>query len=1022
MVAFDAGDSLEGLAGNDYLLGGQGNDTLDGGIGVDCMVGGYGDDIFYVDNANDVVSEKFSDGGNDTVYASVSYSLDQNGTVNPSNFNGMTPLGNSVLPALEPAGGATGNYIENLVLTGVKAINGTGNDLDNVITGNKAANVLDGKAGIDTLVGGAGADTYIVDRIEDVIQEDLNNGLDLVKASSSYVLSDNLENLTLLGNDATNGTGNALNNLIVGNVAHNILDGQAGKDTLKGGKGDDTYIVDDSGDKAIELLNEGTDTVQASVNFTLGAQIENLVLTGSDHINGTGNTLNNQLTGNDGNNILSGGAGLDTMDGGLGDDIYCVDNVGDQVIENANQGTDTVKSMIDYVLGENVENLTLLGSAIQVTGNALDNILTGNTKNNILAGGLGNDTYIVQNVKDQIIETEINSDPLLEVDTVISSVSYTLGDNLETLVLSGKAHINATGNALNNVLIGNSGNNILNGGTGNDQMTGGAGNDTYIVDSAQDVITTELETGGKDTVKASISYALGQNLENLTLTGEADLDGVGNKLNNLIIGTKGANVLDGQGGRDTLQGGDGDDIYCVDDSKDVVIEKANQGHDIVQSSASYTLSANVEDLTLLGTENLSGTGNSLNNYITGNAGNCSLSGGAGNDTIWGQSGNDSLYGGAGMDLLYGGDGDDFLDGGNDTTIDVLFGGIGNDTYVNLSDLDMVGDSGGYDIINLKNYNYYSDSVAAIALDRYDSQGNISGDGNVDSLLLFFGNKMILIRNYFNNTSSTVEGSSAGYGLIEELQFKDGAITFTDIRDYLSGSEIIHDDGYSSSLPFPLPPAAAYASIAAKEDITEALPESGIIGTSDADSLYGSNGADSIYGLNANDSLYGFNGNDSLYGGGGADTMQGGVGNDWLTGGQGDDLLQDSSGDDTYVFELGDGLDRIEDHGGSINDRVLFGNSVEKNNVVFFMDVNGNLQIGYTNSSDVITVAGQTNADSAIDRFQLSDGSYLTQANVTQLVQDMTTWATNQGVTISSLDDVKNSPDLINIVNTSWHAA
>ena len=131
-------------------------------------------------------------------------------------------------------------------------------------------------------------------------------------ASKTTTLSSTISRLILTGTGNINGTGNGLNNYITGNAGNNTLDGGAGYDILAGGKGNDTYIVDSIYDSIIENANEGTDLVKSSVNWTLGANLENLTLTGTDNLSGIGNELDNVITGNSGNNILDGGAGTVT--------------------------------------------------------------------------------------------------------------------------------------------------------------------------------------------------------------------------------------------------------------------------------------------------------------------------------------------------------------------------------------------------------------------------------------------------------------------------------------------------------------------------------------------------------------------------------------------------------------------------------------------------------------------------------------------------------------------------------------
>jgi Ca2+-binding RTX toxin-like protein len=261
-------------------------------------------------------------------------------------------------------------------------------------------------------------------------------------------------------------------------------------------------------------------------------------------------------------------------------------------------------------------------------------------------GGMGDDTYVVDNIGDTVTES-LNEG----IDTVQTSIIWSLGANLEKLTLTGTSAINGTGNELANTLTGNSGNNILDGGLGADSMAGGAGNDTYYVDNAADVVT-EAASAGTDSVISSISWTLASNLENLTLAGTADINATGNTAANTLTGNAGANTLNGGTGADTMAGGAGNDTYVVDNTADVVTEALDAGTDLVQTSVNFTLSANVENLTLTGTSAINGTGNTLDNTLTGNSAANVLTGGAGNDTLNGGAGADSLVGGVGNDTYW----------------------------------------------------------------------------------------------------------------------------------------------------------------------------------------------------------------------------------------------------------------------------------------------------------------------------------------------------------------------------------
>jgi Ca2+-binding RTX toxin-like protein len=370
-------DFLHGRAGNDVLNGGAGNDLLDGGTGADVMTGGTGDDTYRVDNAGDKVIEKAGE-GYDTVEASIDFDM-------------------------------AGLNVEALRLTGTADLKAYGSAGADTIIGNAGNNVIDGRAGADTMAGGLGDDTYYVDNAGDKVIEAQYEGNDTVYASVSYNLAGTfVESLHLTGAADLNATGNSQDNALYGNAGNNVLDGKAGADLMVGGLGDDTYYVDHLGDRVVENVGEGNDTVYASINFDLaGTNVETLRLTGKADLSGFGSDGADSLFGNAGNNVLDGRGGADVMTGGAGDDVYFVDNIGDKVIElqGKAQGNDTVYASVSYNLaGTFVETLALTGSAnINATGNSQANTLIGNSGNNVLngmggddvlTGGGGNDTFV----------------------------------------------------------------------------------------------------------------------------------------------------------------------------------------------------------------------------------------------------------------------------------------------------------------------------------------------------------------------------------------------------------------------------------------------------------------------------------------------------------------------------------------------------------------------------------------------------------------------------------------------------
>jgi serralysin len=388
-----------------------------------------------------------------------------------------------------------------------------------------------------------------------------------------------------------------------------------------------------------------------------------------------GNDVANRLEGRGGRDVFLGGRGADTMIGGQGDDIYYVEDAGfflptprggtvwfpgDSVIENAGEGIDIVYASVnEYTLTANVETLVgRIDGDFRGTGNALANNLFGSLGNDVLdgragadsmQGDRGNDTYIVDNAGDAVVEG-VNAGTDLVKTTL---ASYTLGANVEKLTYTGIANFSGVGNALANALAGGSAHDTLDGGAGVDTLSGGLGNDTYIVDNVGDSVV-EGVNAGTDLVRTTLAhYTLGANVENLTFSGGGNHTGIGNALANTMYGNSGNDVLNGRDGADMMAGGAGNDTYHVNTSGDLVIEKAGAGTDTVIAATSHTLAANVENLTLSATTSFGVmrlTGNALDNVIVGSRTNDRLDGGQGIDVLTGDapSGTSPFDPGAGL--------------------------------------------------------------------------------------------------------------------------------------------------------------------------------------------------------------------------------------------------------------------------------------------------------------------------------------------------------------------------------------
>lgn len=335
-----------GQTDNDTLIGGAGSDLLIGSFGHDVLDGGVGQDELSADDGNDQLTggldddKLFGGAGDDRLWGG-----DGNDVL-----VGFT-ASNDAKQTL--AAGETDNDALYAGAGNDLVLGGLGNDTVYGETGNDE---LQGGEGNDRLYGGDGADRLFGQVGDDMLYG--GEGDDILVGFTAS--NEGKQSLSAGESDNDKLYGGAGSDLLLGGVGNDYLDGGAGADDMFGGTGDDTYIVNSVNDAIYENRNSGYDTVVSSTNYLLNQNIEELRLLEGYEIHGTGNKLNNRITGNSAGNILDGVTGADTMIGGLGDDTYYVDDVGDVIVEYANQGTETVQSSIDTTLAENLEHLILL--------------------------------------------------------------------------------------------------------------------------------------------------------------------------------------------------------------------------------------------------------------------------------------------------------------------------------------------------------------------------------------------------------------------------------------------------------------------------------------------------------------------------------------------------------------------------------------------------------------------------------------------------------------------------------------
>jgi Ca2+-binding RTX toxin-like protein len=524
-----------------------------------------------------------------------------------------------------------------------------GDEGNDTIYGGNATGIDDSA---DTLTGGDGDDTYYVSSGDTVIElTSAAQSNDEVRAIGSFTLGANqaVEVLRAWPADsevALDLMGNELAQRLIGSAGANVLNGGGGPDTLIGSAGNDTYVVDGM-DTIVETNDDGSDaggidTVRTALNnYTLGTNLENLILLGTAAINGSGNSLDNIITGNSAANSLSGGDGVDTLIGGGGNDT-----------------------------------------------------LNGGDRSDSLGGGAGDDTYRIYS------EETIEEAAGMGIDTVIvvGEANYTLGAGIHVEVLKANPDNfggNLTGNELNNTLYGNRGRNNLDGGAGEDTVVFSGKRADYTIERNADgsfTVTDARENGDRvDTITrveifkfADItSTAGGLLLTDFGLTGDVveENSPTGFEFGGFSIkgavGTLHFELLNNAEGRFAI------------DSKSGKISVLDGVRLDYEQARSHLVEVQVTDATgatMRKTFTIQ-VGNSLNETATGSALGDVLKGGDGQDVFKGASGNDRLYGDLGNDRLYGESGDDTLEGssGNDLldgglNNDRLIGGLGKDTF------------------------------------------------------------------------------------------------------------------------------------------------------------------------------------------------------------------------------------------------------------------------------------------------------------------------------------------------------